>query len=85
MACIECHAVGGEGIEGMGEPLVDSDFIQSRTDQELFEVIVRGMGANDPENSSGVAMPPRAGLPDLSDAEIHAVIAYLRALQSPAD
>jgi cytochrome c5 len=80
-ACIACHATGGEGIEGLGEPLVNSDFIASRTDRELLDFIVAGRGTNDPENTSGVAMPPRGGRPNLSDTEILAVIAYLRTLQ----
>lgn len=83
VACIACHAEGGEGIEGLGKPLARSDFVQARTDQELFEFIVTGRGTNDPENTSGVAMPPRGGRPNLSDTEIHAVIAYLRTLQGP--
>lgn len=83
MACIACHAESGEGIEGLGKPLARSDFIQSRTDQELFEFIVTGRGTDDPENTSGIAMPPRGGRPNLSDAEIRAVIAYLRTLQAP--
>ena len=84
VACIACHATGGEGIEGLGKPLANSDFVVARTDQELLEFIVTGRGTADPENTSGVAMPPRGGRPNLSDNEILAVIAYLRTLQDPA-
>ena len=81
VACIACHAEGGIGIEGLGKPLAGSEFIQSRTDQQLLEFVVIGRGTNDPENTSGVAMPPRGGRPNMSDAELLAVIAYLRTLQ----
>lgn len=76
-----CHASGGEGIDGLGKPLADSEFITSRTDDDLLEFIVVGRGTNDPENTSGIAMPPRGGRPSLSDAEIRDIIAYLRSLQ----
>jgi mono/diheme cytochrome c family protein len=81
VACIACHEAGGVGIEGLGKPLAGSDFITSRTDQELLEFVVTGRGTNDPENTSGVAMPPRGGRPNMTDAEILSVIAYLRTLQ----
>jgi mono/diheme cytochrome c family protein len=81
LACIECHAEDGAGMEGLGEPLAQSDFIRSRTDQELLDFIITGRSANDPASTSGVAMAPRAGRPNLSDTEILAVIAYLRTLQ----
>jgi len=81
VACIACHAEGGIGIEGLGKPLASSEFIQSRTDEQLLEFIVTGRGTNDPENTSGVAMPPRGGRPTMSDAELLAVVAYLRTLQ----
>ena len=84
VACIACHATGGEGIEGLGEPLANSDFVASRTDQQLLDFVVTGRGTADPENTSGVAMPPRGGRPNLTDAEIFAVISYLRTLQDPA-
>jgi mono/diheme cytochrome c family protein len=81
VACIACHATAGEGIDGLGNPLADSEFIASVTDDELFEFIVLGRGTNDPDNTSGIAMPPRGGRPNLSDAEIRDIIAYLSSLQ----
>jgi len=82
-ACIACHGRDGEGIEGFGRPLAQSEYIASKTDEEIFDVIVEGRSANDPENTSGVAMAPRGGFPDLSDAEVRTVITYLRTLQAP--
>jgi len=84
VACIACHAEGGIGIEGLGKPLANSEFIQSRTDQDLLAFVVSGRMTNDPDNTSGVAMPPRGGRPNLSDGDLLAVIAYLRTLQDRA-
>ena len=81
VACIACHGPAGEGITGLGKPLSHSDFIAGLTDEELLEFIVVGRSTTDPENTSGIAMPPRGGRPNLSDSEIRDIIAYLRTLQ----
>ena len=80
-ACLACHGERGAGVENLGNPLAPSDFVTSRTDQELLDFIITGRGTDDPENTSGVAMPPRGGRPNISDADLLAVIAYLRTLQ----
>jgi disulfide bond formation protein DsbB len=80
-ACIACHGPDGEGIAGLGKPLAASDFIAGLTDEELFEFVVLGRGTTDPDNTSGVAMPPRGGRPNLSDEAIRDIVAYLRSLQ----
>jgi disulfide bond formation protein DsbB len=79
--CIACHGSAGEGIAGLGKPLSRSDFLAGLTDEELFEFIVGGRSTTDPENTSGIAMPPRGGRPNLTDSEIRDIIAYLRSLQ----
>jgi disulfide bond formation protein DsbB len=81
VACIACHGSAGEGIAGLGKPLSHSDFIAGQTDAELLEFIVVGRPTTDPENTSGIAMPPRGGRPNLTDSEIRDIIAYLRSLQ----
>jgi disulfide bond formation protein DsbB len=81
VACIACHGSAGEGIAGLGKPLADSDFIGGQTDEELLEFIIVGRSTTDPENTSGIAMPPRGGRPSLNDWEIRDIIAYLRSLQ----
>lgn len=82
VACIACHGPAGEGIAGLGKPLSHSDFIAGLTDEELLEFIAVGRSTTDPENTSGIAMPPRGGRPNLTDSEIRDIIAYLRALQA---
>lgn len=80
-ACIACHAAGGAGIAGLGKPLANSEFVAGLTDVELATFIIIGRGTQHPENTSGIAMPPRGGRPNLSDAAIADVVAYLRTLQ----
>lgn len=81
MACIACHGPAGEGIDGLGKPLADSDFIAGLTDEELLQFVIVGRPTTHPENTSGIAMPPRGGRPNLGDAEIRDIVAYLRTLQ----
>lgn len=78
-ACASCHGLQGEGISGLGSPLVGSAAVVESTDRELLALIRDGRPADAMENRSGMAMPPRGGRPDLSDAQILAIIRYLRA------
>ena len=57
--CQACHGEGGVGVEGLGKPLATSEFVQGHTDEELVAFIAIGRGAADPENTTGIAMPPR--------------------------
>ncbi|MEX0826838.1 MAG: cytochrome c [Acidimicrobiia bacterium] len=81
VACGACHGSAGEGIIGLGKPLSHSDFIAGLTDEDLLAFIVMGRPTTDPENTSGIAMPPRGGRTNLTDSEIRDIIAYLRSLQ----
>lgn len=79
--CMACHGPGGTGIEGLGKPFVASEFIQSQDEQQLLNFIKLGRAADDPDNTTGIAMLPKGGNPALSDEEITDIIAYLRSLQ----
>lgn len=79
--CSACHAPDAGGIDGLGPALAKSDFVQTRSDEELVVFIAVGRDAGDPENTTGVAMPPRGGNPTLSDEDILDVVAWLRTLQ----
>jgi len=68
------------GVEGLGKPLDSSPFIDSKTDDELLAFIKQGRPIWDPENTTGLDMPPKGGNPALSDDEIRQIIEYLRAL-----
>jgi disulfide bond formation protein DsbB len=78
--CKACHAEGGVGIDGLGKPLANSDFIKGMSDADLVAFIKVGRGAADPENITGVSMPAKGGNPSLSDADLDAIVAYLRTL-----
>jgi disulfide bond formation protein DsbB/cytochrome c5 len=77
-ACASCHGAAGEGVPNLGTPLVDAPLIQTSSDSELLGLIRRGRAADDPENQTGLAMPPSGGRPDLTDREILEIIHYLR-------
>ena len=79
-ACAVCHGADATGVAGLGNPLVANEFIRSHSDDELVAFMVGGRAANDPANQTGVAMPPRAGRPDLTDEDFLAIITFLRTL-----
>jgi mono/diheme cytochrome c family protein len=78
--CSSCHGAAGEGMEGLGKPLITSTFAASKTDKELMNFIKTGRPMWDPENTTGVDMPPKGGNPALSDEEITQIIAFIRAI-----
>lgn len=78
--CASCHGPDAEGVPGLGKDLSRSEFIAGSSDQELLELIESGRAADDPDNTTGVAMPPSGGNPSLTEEDILDVIAYLRTL-----
>ena len=79
--CIACHGPGGEGVENLGKPFTTSEFIRSTTDSNLLAFIKEGRPTGDPENTTGVDMPPKGGNPALTDDDIKDIIAYIRTIQ----
>jgi mono/diheme cytochrome c family protein len=79
--CSACHAPDATGITGLGLPLANSEFVQSMTDEELVAFIAVGRDAGDPDNTTGVGMPPDGGNPSLTDEDLLNVVAWLRTLQ----
>ncbi|MCB0023198.1 MAG: cytochrome c, partial [Caldilinea sp.] len=78
-SCAACHGLDGMGVENLGNQLRASEFLASNSDEQLLAMIRAGRELNDPANTSGLVMPPSGGRPDLSDADILAIIQYLRA------
>lgn len=76
--CVACHGPDGRGVRGLGKTLVESDFVALQSDEQLHRFIVTGR-----PNAKPVAMPPKAGRDDLSDADIAHIVAYVRGLQDP--
>ena len=80
-SCVVCHGPGAEGVKGLGKPLKNSAFVQSASDNELFNLLVDGRPISDPLNTTGALMPPR-GAQELADSELRAVVSYLRSIQN---
>lgn len=79
--CSACHAPDAGGVDGLGPSLASSEFVQSMSDEELVAFITVGRDTGNPENTTGVAMPPRGGNPALSDEDLLDIVAWLRTLQ----
>ncbi len=79
--CIACHGQAGAGIEGLGKNMPESEFIHDLSDEELLAFIKVGRTTGDPDNTTGVDMPPKGGNPALTDDEIVDIVAYIRSLQ----
>lgn len=82
--CSGCHASDARGVAGLGKNLVDSEFVQSMDDDELFNFIIVGRPAWDRSNTTGIDMPARGGNPALTDKNIYQIIAYIRTLHDPS-
>ena len=79
-ACAACHGPNGEGVQGLGKNMHTSEFIKGKTDAELLAFIKVGRGADDPLNTTGVAMPPKGGNSALTDAELQDIVAFIRTI-----
>jgi mono/diheme cytochrome c family protein len=78
--CVACHGPEGVGVEGLGKPWVGSEFINSRTDDEMLAFLIEGRPSDHPENTTGIAMMPRGGNASLTDQDLLDLIAYMRTL-----
>ncbi len=81
-ACAVCHGPTMEGVPNLGNALTDNAFITERTDEELIAFIRAGRAHDDPENKTGVLMPPSGGQPNLTDAELLAIVRHMRTGQT---
>lgn len=82
-SCIACHGPDAKGVENLGKSLhpSDSDFISTRTDDELVEYIKVGRRVDDPLNTTGIDMPPKGGNPAMTEEDMYNVVAYMRTLE----
>ncbi len=78
--CSACHGFNAMGIPGLGKPLIGSEFVNSKTDDELLAFLQVGRPVTDPLNTTGVMMPAKGGNPNLTDENLLDVIAYIRSL-----
>jgi cytochrome c553 len=79
--CASCHGNDLKGVDELGTPLVPSAFITGLSESELAASIKEGRAADDPQNATGILMPPSGGAPWLSDQDLTNVAAYLLAMQ----
>jgi disulfide bond formation protein DsbB len=78
--CAACHGEDAEGIDGLGKPLADSDFVADTSSAELIVVVTDGRAVDDPANTTGILMPPKGGNPALTDEDIANVVSYIKSL-----
>lgn len=76
--CAWCHGEDAKGKPGMGMDLVQSDFVAGKSDTQLVTFLSEGRPEAKP-----MAMPPKGGQPDLTDADLSAIATYVRGLQDP--
>ena len=76
--CALCHGDRAEGKARLGKPLRNSAYVQQHTDLELFVLISQGRMPSDPENTTGVDMPPKGGNPAITDEQIADIVKYIR-------
>ena len=75
--CAVCHGGAAQGVPNLGTSLLESPVIQTQSEAEALAFIRTGHPADHPDNTSGVAMPPSGGHPEMSDDDILAIIAFL--------
>lgn len=78
--CVACHGDDAKGIEGLGKDWTQSEFIANGSDEEVIAFLKVGRTIEDPVNTTGVAMPPRGGNPNLTDEDLRNVVLYMRKL-----
>ena len=73
--CIACHGANGKGTLPGVSDFTDKDSPLSKSDAELLQNISEGFQSP----GSFMAMPAKGGNPMLTEADVRAVLAYLRA------
>ena len=84
-SCAACHGTGGQGMPNQGPDLRSSALVAGSTDGELLAFLAAGRPAGDPQNKSGLPMPPRGGNPSLSNRHLGQIVKYLRTVTAHED
>lgn len=79
--CASCHGADAKGIQGLGKPLANSAFVKDTSEADLVAFVEKGRPADDPKNTTGVAMPPKGGNASLTETDVTDIVAYLKTLQ----
>lgn len=81
-SCAHCHGGNAKGLPGLGPDLTSSEFVHALNDEALLAFIIQGRPVNDPENTTGIPMPPRGGNLGLTDDDLMAIIGWIRSIES---
>jgi len=79
--CSACHGPDATGLPNLGKDLTTSEFLKNKSDAEFVEFIKTGRPSSDPENTTGIDMPPKGGNPALTDEDMANIVAYVRTLE----
>ncbi len=79
--CFACHGADGKGLPNLGKDLTTSEFVKSSSDAELLAYVLEGRTADDPLNTTGLAMPPKGGFDFLTNDDINSIIAFVRSIE----
>lgn len=78
--CVTCHQANGEGTPGTFPPLAGSEFANAANPAVPIRIVLRGMQG--PVTVKGTqyagVMPPYGTGVEMSDAEVAAVLTYVR-------
>lgn len=80
--CAACHGQDGVGIPSLTPSLQTSERVRELSAPELALLVRQGVSQDDPRNQTGNLMPPGGGVA-LSDAELQAVVAFLKSQAVP--
>ncbi len=81
-SCAACHGPDAKGVPNLGKDLVNSEFCKSQSDDEMLAFLKKGRAADDPANTTKVAMPPKGGNPALKDDDLRAIVTYITSLRT---
>lgn len=75
-SCAGCHGAEGQGIENFGPSIVDSPLLDDPS--ALMAMFTTAAPPSDPE--TGFVHPYRGGFPEMTNAQLRSLIAYLGSL-----
>ena len=73
--CVACHGGNGKGVLPGVSDFTAMDGPLAKSDEELFKSVAEGRSTP----GAALSMPAKGGNPSMTDVEIAALIAYLRA------
>lgn len=72
--CVACHGKDGKGVLPGTPNLRKKDGVMAKSDEELIRNTLNGYQSP----GSPLAMPPKGGNPSLTEADMRAVVQYMR-------